>query len=60
LTKDAGDFHYIKSDILNIGAFMTIVYVIIGGAVGGVLGWLFDRLSGRHVTPVAEDATRRT
>jgi lipoprotein signal peptidase len=39
---------------------MTILYVILGGAVGGALGWLFDRLSRRHVTPAAEDASPRT
>jgi hypothetical protein len=39
---------------------MTIVYVILGGAVGGILGWLFDRLNRHHVTPAAEDAAPRT
>ena len=24
---------------------MTLVYIIIGGVVGGVLGWLFDRVT---------------
>jgi len=33
---------------------MTVVYVILGGAVGGTLGWLFDRLTRRHAKPAAE------
>jgi membrane protein YqaA with SNARE-associated domain len=39
---------------------MTIVYVILGGVVGGAFGWLFDRLTRRRIKPVAEDSTKRT
>jgi len=33
---------------------MTWLYVVLGGAVGGALGWLFDRLTRRHARPAAE------
>ncbi len=27
---------------------MTLLYIILGGAAGGGLGWLFDKVTQRH------------
>jgi hypothetical protein len=34
---------------------MTLLYIIIGGAVGGGLGWLFDRATKRNEPKVVEE-----
>lgn len=34
---------------------MTLVYIIIGGVVGGGLGWLFDKATAGKPTEVATD-----
>ena len=39
---------------------MTILYVIIGGAVGGGLGWLFDRATGRGRAETNDECETRT
>jgi hypothetical protein len=39
---------------------MTIVYVILGGAVGGAIGWLFDRLTRCSTEEVAKENAPRT
>ncbi|MGD0779348.1 MAG: hypothetical protein ABR954_01010 [Dehalococcoidales bacterium] len=40
---------------------MTLVYIIIGGVVGGGLGWLFDRVTRREQPEAAAiDSQPRT
>lgn len=34
---------------------MTIVYIILGGVLGGGLGWLFDRVTKRNQPEAATD-----
>jgi hypothetical protein len=39
--------------------FMAMVWVIIGGVVGGSLGWLFDRRTRHEPQPETEDCNTR-
>jgi len=38
---------------------MTFLYVILGGAAGGVLGWLFDKAAARR-RPEADEECATT
>jgi uncharacterized membrane-anchored protein YhcB (DUF1043 family) len=39
---------------------MIWLYAILGGVVGGAIGWLFDRLTRRRTVKAAEDTAPRT
>jgi hypothetical protein len=39
---------------------MALLFVIIGGVVGGFLGWLFDRVTGYKARETTGDCETRT